>query len=130
MRMSRRKIHRLLLSSVLAGALGAVPGVGSAASGYYDGMYGYDTGSTGEPDEIDMLLDGVLVRPLMLLYTGVSTAAFVVTLPFSAIGGNAGDAAEKLVVGPARYTFARPLGDMTQAYAEPDPIADPKADAP
>jgi hypothetical protein len=38
--------------------------------------------------------------------------AFVLSLPFSALGGNVGEAAEKLVVDPAMFTFARPLGHM------------------
>ncbi|MFO1355003.1 MAG: hypothetical protein U1F72_02520 [Gammaproteobacteria bacterium] len=59
-----------------------------------------------------MVVDGVLVRPLGLGATVLGAAAWVVTLPFSALGGNAGEAAQKLVVEPARFTFTRPLGDL------------------
>jgi hypothetical protein len=40
----------------------------------------------------------------------VGTGFFIITIPFSALGGNTGEAAQKLVVAPTKYTFARPLG--------------------
>ncbi len=64
-----------------------------------------------KPGGREMLLDMVLVRPLMLVSTAVGAVSFVVTLPFSALGGNVGDAAETLVMEPAQYTFVRPLGE-------------------
>jgi hypothetical protein len=57
-----------------------------------------------------MLADTVMVRPLTLIGTAVGVVTFVVTLPFSALGGNVGDAGRILVVDPAKYTFIRPLG--------------------
>ncbi len=57
-----------------------------------------------------MLADTVLVRPLTLVGTAVGAITFVVTLPFSALGGNMGEAGRILVVDPAKYTFIRPLG--------------------
>lgn len=59
-----------------------------------------------------MLADTVLVRPFMLVSTVVGAAAFIVTLPFSALGGNVGEAGNTLVMEPARYTFVRPLGEL------------------
>jgi hypothetical protein len=59
-----------------------------------------------------MLADTVMVRPLMLVGTVVGVVAFVVTLPFSALGGNVGEAGRILVVEPAKYTFIRPLGEF------------------
>ena len=59
-----------------------------------------------------MLLDAFLMRPVMLVGTVAGAATFLVTLPFSALGGNMGEAAETLVVEPAEYTFLRPLGDI------------------
>jgi hypothetical protein len=59
-----------------------------------------------------MLADTVLVRPLMLVGTVVGVVAFVITLPFSALGGNVDDAGRILVVEPAKYTFIRPLGEF------------------
>ena len=57
-----------------------------------------------------MLADTVMVRPLTLIGPAVGVVTFVVTLPFSALGGNVGDAGQILVVDPAKYTFIRPLG--------------------
>ena len=59
-----------------------------------------------------MLADTVMVRPLMLIGTAVGVVAFVITLPFSALGGNVGEAGQTLVVEPAKYTFIRPLGEF------------------
>ncbi len=62
--------------------------------------------------DADMLADAFLVRPLMLVGTVLGTATFVVTLPFSLIGGNTGEAGKALVVEPAKRTFVHPLGDL------------------
>lgn len=65
-----------------------------------------------EPGFGEMVVDGLVVRPVGLVSTVVGTGAFIVTLPFSALGGNVGQAARELVVRPARFTFTRPLGDF------------------
>lgn len=66
---------------------------------------------TGEDrNAVSMMFDLVVLRPLGLVATVVGTAFFVVSLPFSILGGNTGEAAKKLVVEPAKYTFSRPLG--------------------
>ena len=57
-----------------------------------------------------MLMDAFLLRPLGLAATVLGTAVFIVTLPFSLPTHSADDAAKVLVVKPAKYTFARPLG--------------------
>jgi len=54
--------------------------------------------------------DALIARPVGLVVTGLGAVLFVVSLPFSAIGGNVGDAAETLVVNPAKETFGRCLG--------------------
>lgn len=59
-----------------------------------------------------MIADLVFLRPAGLLAMIGGSIAFVLSLPFSALGGNVGEAAEKLVVDPAMFTFARPLGHM------------------
>ena len=73
-----------------------------------------DTDETLEaPDAAGMmLLDALLLRPLGLAATVLGTAAFIVTLPFSLPTRSADDAANVLVVKPAAYTFARPLGEV------------------
>lgn len=65
-----------------------------------------------EPTAGTMLADTFMVRPFMLVGTILGTATFIVTLPFSLLGGNVGEAGKTLVVDPAAYTFVRPLGEL------------------
>ncbi len=67
-------------------------------------------GAEREPEAAGMIIDGLVVRPISLVATVVGAVAFVITLPFSALGGNVDEAREKLVDGPAAYTFSRCLG--------------------
>lgn len=62
------------------------------------------------PSAAAMTADALLARPVLLALTVAGTGLFVVTLPFSALGGNTGEAAKMLVVGPAKTTFLRCLG--------------------
>ncbi len=57
-----------------------------------------------------MTLDFLFVRPMGVVSVFFGTAVFIVSLPFSALGGNAGTAAKKLVAAPFNYTFKRKLG--------------------
>jgi hypothetical protein len=59
-----------------------------------------------------MIYDFILVRPVGIVATAVGSVFYIVSLPFSALGGNAGDAAQALVADPVAYTFKRPLGDF------------------
>ena len=54
--------------------------------------------------------DALVARPIGLALTVLGSAVFVVSLPFTALGGGVGEAADTLVVGPAKETFARCLG--------------------
>jgi hypothetical protein len=58
----------------------------------------------------DQALDAVVARPLGILATGAGAVVWGISLPFSLLGGNAGEAADKLVGGPGRETFVRCLG--------------------
>ena len=60
-----------------------------------------------------MAADVVFARPLGLVMLGAGTALFVVTLPFSLLGGNVGDAGQKLVIEPGKEVFVRCLGCST-----------------
>ena len=62
------------------------------------------------PSAGEMVADVVVVRPAGLILTTLGAAAFVVSLPFSALGGNVKEAADQLVVGPGKTTFVRCLG--------------------
>ena len=64
------------------------------------------------PDPVVMILDFTLVRPLGLVATVGGSAFFIVSSPFSILGGNIEDAWESLVVSPAAFTFIRPLGEF------------------
>lgn len=71
--------------------------------------------STNTPEEYSptaeqMILDGLIYRPLSLAATAIGTGIFIVTLPFSLLGGNSGQAGEKLVLEPAAATFTKCLG--------------------
>jgi hypothetical protein len=77
----------------------------SAALARYDGNHQ-------EPTTESMIGDAVVARPLGLISTVVGSVFFVVSLPFSALGGNTGEAARKMVVDPAKFIFKRPLGEF------------------
>lgn len=64
------------------------------------------------PSAAAMTLDMAVVRPISLAATVLGTGLFIVSLPISALGHNTGAAGERLVAEPAKYTFARPLGNF------------------
>lgn len=96
-------------STLAAGLIGALMQASLAMPGT---AWAGDSSEEGyrEPGGAEMIIDGLLVRPISLVGTVLGTAVFIVTLPFSALGGNVGEAGEMLVVGPASYTFTRCLG--------------------
>ena len=65
-----------------------------------------------EPEGGEMIYDAIIVRPIGLIATAVGSVFFVLSLPFSAAGGNVDTASEELVKKPARFTFKRPLGEF------------------
>lgn len=74
-----------------------------------------------EPEFGEMAADLVVARPVGLALTALGAAAFVVSLPFSALGGNVSQAAEKLVIEPGKETFVRCLGcSAIGRYDDPD----------
>ena len=80
----------------------ALPGVSMAES------------ITERPSGAEMTADLVLVRPLMFGATLVGSVVFIVSSPFSALGGNFKEAADTLVGTPFRSTFMRCLGCGTK----------------
>ncbi len=72
-----------------------------------------------KPSAGAMVGDALFVRPVLLAATIVGTAVYVVSLPFSLLGGNAGEAGEVLVAGPAEATFVRCLGCTTSGRKQP-----------
>ena len=61
-----------------------------------------------------MIADLVFVRPIGLAATAIGSIFYVISLPFSLLGQNAGEAGEALVKDPAAYTFTRPLGEFPE----------------
>ena len=68
------------------------------------------TGNVNSTEE--MVADALFVRPLGIIATIVGAGLFVISLPFSLLGRNVGEAGSKLVVDPAKFTFVRPLGEF------------------
>ncbi|RMD82402.1 MAG: hypothetical protein D6815_09325 [Candidatus Dadabacteria bacterium] len=62
------------------------------------------------PSDGEMVVDATVARPLGAVAAVGGTALFVATLPFSLLGGNTKEAAEKLMVGPVKEAFVRCLG--------------------
>jgi hypothetical protein len=67
---------------------------------------------TEEPSSGAMMFDLAVVRPVGIVATAVGCVFFIVSSPFSALGGNIDTAGEKLVKDPVAYTFKRPLGEF------------------
>ena len=65
-----------------------------------------------DPSGGAMMFDLAVVRPVGIIATAVGCVFFIVSSPFSALGGNIDSAGEKLVKDPVAYTFKRPLGEF------------------
>ncbi|BCD85985.1 hypothetical protein PSm6_23920 [Pseudomonas solani] len=76
-----------------------------------DPMYTADA-----PPAYSMVGDLLIARPLLIGATVVGAGLFVVSLPFSALGGNVGAAGKALVVDPGKEAFVRCLGCTTSGY--------------
>ena len=73
------------------------------------------------PTALAMTGDILVARPIGVAVTTIGAVAFVVSLPFSALGGNVEQAGKTLVVGPARETFVRCLGCRSAGrYVDPN----------
>jgi len=65
-----------------------------------------------EPTAAAMIGDVLVVRPISLVGLGVTSLSFLISWPFSALGGNSDQAKQALLKDPVQYTFKRPLGDF------------------
>ena len=65
-----------------------------------------------DPTGSMMIFDFIVVRPIGIAATVIGSVFYVVSLPFSLLGDNSGEAGEALVKDPAAYTFKRPLGEF------------------
>lgn len=108
MRAIASKYNRLLMAVTLSASL-LGPQISFAAD------------EIDEPSPLAMAGDAIIARPLGVAFTAVGTVLYLVTLPFSAAGGNAGKAGKALVVDPFVATFIRCLGCTQPGYHhEPD----------
>ncbi len=104
MQLVNRKLASWLMAATLAATqLGFAPAA-VASSSEYNGASNPDAGA--------VFFDTLVMRPVGLVGTVAGTAAFLVSLPFSALGGNVGEVADAMIVAPARYTFVRPVGEF------------------
>lgn len=69
-----------------------------------------------EPSALAMAGDAIIARPLGVVITAAGAVVYLATLPFSLLGGNAGEAGKALVVAPAEATFVRCLGCTRPGY--------------
>ncbi|MFP5441880.1 MAG: hypothetical protein ACLGHJ_10330 [Gammaproteobacteria bacterium] len=63
-----------------------------------------------KPSAGAMFMDTVLARPLLIVTTVGGVALTAVSLPFSLLGGNTGDVADKWIATPFKLAFLRCLG--------------------
>ncbi|MGH8352953.1 MAG: multidrug transporter [Pseudomonas sp.] len=69
------------------------------------------------PKAYSMIGDLLIARPFLIAATAIGAVAFVISLPFSALGGNVGEAGKALVVEPGKEAFVRCLGCTTSGYS-------------
>jgi hypothetical protein len=98
-----KSLNRAAMTAVVVLGLGLVSVPSQAASSRYSNL---ETGPRWE----DQVADAVVARPIGIVATGAGAVVWGVSLPFSLLGGNAGEAADTLVGGPAREAFVRCLG--------------------
>lgn len=72
--------------------------------------------TTEYPAAFSMIGDLLIARPLLIGATAIGAVAFVVSLPFTALGGNVEEAGNALVVEPGKAAFVRCLGCTTSGY--------------
>ena len=99
-----RRIAKQSIIIVLAAALVFIPFATAALAGTYTNKEDIDAGA--------MAADFLFARPIGIVSVVAGAAVFIVSLPFSALGGNVKDAAQKLVKDPINFTFKRPLGEF------------------
>ena len=75
----------------------------------FTGM-GYANPVQETPNALEMTGDLLIARPGLIVTTVAGLGIYVVSLPFSALGGNAGEAGHELVLNPAKAAFVRCLG--------------------
>lgn len=71
-------------------------------------VYIFREGTSG----VQMVGDALVIRPVSIVCLALSSVAYVVAIPFAALGGNAGETTQKMIKEPFTYAFKRPMGDF------------------
>ncbi|HEY6131310.1 MAG TPA: hypothetical protein VIV27_04790 [Halioglobus sp.] len=72
------------------------------------------------PNEWAMVGDLLVARPIGAVLTVGGAAAWLISLPFTLLAGNASEAAGTLIGGPVETTFMRCLGCRIPGYTNKD----------
>lgn len=103
----------LFRTLVVVWLLGAGACALAANSGSGDPLY-----TIQNPPAYAMIGDLLIARPLLVVATVIGAGVFVVSLPFTALGGGVGDAGQALVVDPAKAAFVRCLGCIGEGFEQ------------
>jgi ribose/xylose/arabinose/galactoside ABC-type transport system permease subunit len=108
------------LSVALAVCLGlsAMPAVAGMAETTQANSSGDPTYQIQNPPAYAMMGDLLVARPLLIVATVIGAGLFVISLPFTALGGNVKAAGKSLVVEPGEAAFVRCLGCTTSGYGK------------
>jgi hypothetical protein len=74
------------------------------------------------PSALAMTTDALVIRPVMMATTVVGGVLWLVSSPFSLMAGNADQAADTLIMGPAESAFKRCLGCVGDGYKRGDMV--------
>ena len=108
-----KPFRALSFAVALAVALPFAPAMAEVSQSNTSGDPVYDVQA---PPAYAMIGDLVIARPLLIADTVVGAGLFVVSLPFTALGGNVGAAGKALVVDPGKAAFVRCLGCTESGY--------------
>lgn len=100
-RIAKKSLVMILVSILLAAPLAST----ALAEEYFEKE---------DPSGGMMVADFIFVRPIGIAATAIGSIFYVVSLPFSLLGENPGEAGDALVKEPAAYTFKRPLGEFPE----------------
>lgn len=81
---------------------------------FADTVLGDQYASSGKPSAIEVLADGLVVRPFTLAVASIGSSIFLLTAPFTLMSGNADLAAETLIDEPVNDLLYRCLGCLTE----------------
>ncbi len=104
----------LSLALIVSFGLHAVPAI--AADSSMSASSGDPTYQIQNPPAYAMIGDLLIARPLLIAATIVGAGLFVISLPFTAAGGNVGASGKALVVDPGKAAFVRCLGCTQSGY--------------